>query len=118
MPAGELDSLRKKIAIIFAPASGMDGQVFSLRSPSFLLGKPGGRQQRVVVYLSPEIERLSLEKIEAIVAHEFAHTLLHAPDSLEGWFIEPEADQKVMSWGFKVTYPKIRYPRSGENGGM
>jgi hypothetical protein len=114
MPAGELYSLREKIAIIFAPASGMNGQVFPLRSPSVLLGGSEGSQQRVVVYLSPEIERLSLGKIEAIVAHEFAHALLHAPDSLEGWFIEPEADQKVRSWGFKVTYPKVRYPRSKE----
>jgi hypothetical protein len=114
MPAGELDSLREKMAIIFAPASGMNGQVFPLRSPSVLIDGPEESQQRVVVYLSPEVERLSLKKIEAIVAHEFAHALLHAPDSLEGWFIEPEADQKVRSWGFKITYPKVRYHDSKE----
>jgi hypothetical protein len=114
MPAGELESLREKVAIIFAPAPGMDGQVFPLRGPSVLLGGPEASQRRVVVYLSPEIERLSLKKVEAIVAHEFAHALLHAPDSLEGWFIEPEADQKVRSWGFKVTYPEVRYPDSKE----
>ena len=116
MPAGELESLREKMAIIFAPASGMNGQVFPLRGPSVLLDGPEESQQRVVVYLSPEIEKLSLKKVEAIVAHEFAHALLHAPDSLEGWFIEPEADQKVRSWGFKVTYPKVLYPDSKEKG--
>jgi hypothetical protein len=114
MPAGELESLREKVAIIFAPAPGMDGQVFPLRSPSVLPDGPEASHRRVVVYLSPEIERLSLKKVEVIVAHEFAHALLHAPDSLEGWFIEPEADQKVRSWGFKVTYPEVRYPDSKE----
>jgi hypothetical protein len=116
LPASELESLREKVAIIFAPAPGMNGQVFPLRCPPFSLGEPEENRQRVVVFLSPEIERLSQEKIEATVAHEFAHALLHAPDSLEGWFIEPEADQKVRSWGFKGTYPKVTYPGSKEKG--
>ena len=114
MPAGELESLREKLAIIFAPAPGMSGQVFPVRNPSVLFSEPGDCQRRVVVYLSPEIERHSLKRIETIVAHEFAHALLHAPSTLEGWFIEPEADQKVRSWGFKVAYPKVRYPDNKE----
>jgi hypothetical protein len=107
MPADELECLKDRVSIIFAPAPGMDGQVFPLKGPL----NPTGRQEKdrerpVLVYLSPEIERLSQERIESIVAHEFAHALLHAPAALEGWFIEQEADRKVKSWGFKIAYPE------------
>jgi len=103
------------VSIIFAPASGMSGQVLSLKRSSAIGSGPGKkRQQRVLVYLSPEIERLSQGRVESIVAHEFAHALLHAPSTLEGWFIEPEADQKVRSWGFKMAYPEVRCPNSKE----
>ena len=106
MPADELECLKDKVSIIFAPAPGMDGQVFPLKgslNPTSQQEK--NKKQQALVYLSPEIERLSQKRIESIVAHEFAHALLHAPAALEGWFIEQEADQKVRSWGFKVAYP-------------
>ncbi len=106
MPADELECLKDKVSIIFAPVPGMDGQVFSLKEAPLSSNEPVKRRRRqVLVYLSPEIERLSQRRIESIVAHEFAHALLHAPAALEGWFIEQEADQKVRSWGFKVAYP-------------
>lgn len=106
MPADELECLKEKVSIIFAPAPGMDGQVFPLEEPLTSSRQPEKAKKRhVLVYLSPEIERLSQRRIESIVAHEFAHTLLHAPAALEGWFIEQEADRKVKSWGFRVAYP-------------
>ena len=111
MPADELESLKNKVLIIFAPAPGMDGQVLPLKGKSASISEQEeSQQQRVLVYLSPEIERYSQRRIESIVAHEFAHALLHAPSALEGWFIEPEADQKVQSWGFKAAYPEDQYP--------
>jgi len=107
MSPDELDSLKDKVSVIFAPAPGMNGQVLTLgKSPA--AGEPGKR--RVLVYLSPEIERLHQGQVESVVAHEFAHALLHAPSTLEGWFIEQEADQKVRDWGFKVVYPEIPRP--------
>jgi hypothetical protein len=106
MTADELKSLKDKVSIILAPAPGIVGQVFSCQGSSAATGAQAeNQQQRVLVYLSPRIERLSQMRIESIVAHEFAHALLHAPDALEGWFIEQQADQKVRSWGFKVAYP-------------
>ncbi len=106
MPADELESFKSKVAIIFAPAPGMDGQVFSLKeSLTSTSQQEKNKKQQALVYLSPEIERLSQRRIESIVAHEFAHALLHAPAGLEGWFIEQEADRKVKSWGFRVAYP-------------
>jgi len=106
MSADELESLKTKVSIIFAPAPGMDGQVYPLKGSSTSVSEQEeSQQERVVVYLSPDIERRSQRRIESIVAHEFAHALLHAPSALEGWFIEPEADQKVQSWGFKAAYP-------------
>lgn len=111
MPAGELECLKDKVSIIFAPATGMDGQVFPLEAPLTPSRQPKKAKKRhVLVYLSPEIERLSQRRIESIVAHEFAHALLHAPAALEGWFIEQEADQKVRSWGFRVAYPEFQNP--------
>lgn len=106
MPADELECIKDKVSIIFAPAPGMDGQVFPIEKSLTSTSQQGKNEQRqALVYLSPEIERLSQRRIESIVAHEFAHALLHAPAALEGWFIEQEADQKVRSWGFKVAYP-------------
>ena len=106
MPAEEPERLKDKIALIFAPAPGMDGQVFPLKEPLTPTSQsPRIKQRQALVYLSPEIERLSQKRIESIVAHEFAHALLHAPATLEGWFIEQEADRKVRSWGFRVAYP-------------
>jgi hypothetical protein len=108
MTADELKSLKDKVSIVFAPASGIVGQVFLCQRSSATSGQAENQQQRVLVYLSPRIERLSQRRIESIVAHEFAHALLHAPSGLEGWFIEQQADQKVQSWGFKVAYPDIQ----------
>jgi len=104
MSADELKSLKDKVSIIFAPAPGIVGQVFPCRGSTATSGQ-AGNQQLILVYLSPRIEHLSQKRIESIVAHEFAHALLHAPGALEGWFIEQQADQKVRSWGFKVAYP-------------
>ena len=106
MSPAELASLKDKVSVIFAPAPGMNGQVLPLGKSS--AGEPVKR--RVLVYLSPEIERLGQRQVESVVAHEFAHALLHAPSTLEGWFIEQEADQKVRAWGFKVVYPEIPRP--------
>lgn len=106
MTADELKSLKDKVSIILAPAPGIVGQVFLCKRPSTATSEQAeNQQQRVLVYLSPRIERFSQMRIESIVAHEFAHALLHAPSALEGWFIEQQADQKVRSWGFKVAYP-------------
>lgn len=106
MTADELKSLKDKVSIILAPAPGIVGQVFLCQGSSAATGAQAeNQQQRVLVYLSSRIERFSQRRIESIVAHEFAHALLHAPDALEGWFIEQQADQKVRSWGFKVAYP-------------
>ena len=111
MSAAELDSLKNKVALIFAPAPGMSGQVLHLGKASAVAGEPGKpRERRVLVYLSPEIERLKQGQVESVVAHEFAHALLHAPSTLEGWFIEQEADQKARAWGFEVVYPEIPRP--------
>ena len=111
MPVDELECLKDKVSIIFAPAPGMDGQVFPLKeSFTSTSQQQKNKQQQALVYLSPEIERLSKRRIESIVAHEFAHALLHAPAALEGWFIEQEADQKVRSWGFRVAYPEFQNP--------
>ena len=108
MPADELQSLKDKVSIILAPAPGIVGQVFPCQGSSASTGEQAENQQRVLVYLSPAIERFSQRRIESIVAHEFAHALLHAPSALEGWFIEQQADKKVQSWGFKVAYPDIQ----------
>jgi len=107
IPADELKSLKDKVSIILAPAPGIVGQVFSCQGSASTSGQ-AGNQQRVLVYLSPAIERFSQRRIESVVAHEFAHALLHAPSALEGWFIEQQADKKVQSWGFKVVYPDIQ----------
>ena len=110
IPTDELRSLKNKVSVIFAPALSIDGQVFSLKKPSASTNEQKQKEQeRVLIYLSPEIKHRSQKRIESIVAHEFAHALLHAPNALEGWFIKQEADQKVHSWGFKVAYPKERY---------
>jgi hypothetical protein len=107
MSADELKFLKDKVSIILAPAPGIVGQVFSCRV-SASTSQHAENQQRVLVYLSPAIERFSQRRVESIVAHEFAHALLHAPSALEGWFIEQQADKKVQSWGFKVAYPDIQ----------
>ena len=118
MSVDEVESLKNRVLTIFTPALGMDGQVLSLKARSASTGEQEESQQQwVLIYLSPEIERYSQRRIESIVAHEFAHALLHAPSALEGWFIEPEADQKVQSWGFKAAYPETRYFANREKRG-
>ena len=109
MPADELQSLRDKVSIIFAPAPDIDGEVFHCSPSHPISNQKGSQQRRVLVYLSPKIERYSQGRIESIIAHEFAHALLHAPDALDKWWIEQESDQKVQSWGFKAAYPKTQH---------
>lgn len=68
MTADELKSLKDKVSIIFAPAPGIVGQVFLCqRSSAATSGQAENQQQRVLVYLSPRIERLSQRRIESIV---------------------------------------------------
>lgn len=58
-----------------------------------------------MVYLSLGLEQISQRQVESVVAHDFTHAVIHAPNALEGWFIEQEANQKIRPWGLDMIYP-------------
>jgi len=107
MSSDELDTLRDKTSIIFAPAVGKHGEVCPF-VPIPLVN--GVKTHTVMVYLSPEVERHSQEYVQSVVAHEFAHVLLHPFDSSASPSIERQADEKVREWGFKPAYHYGDYP--------
>lgn len=62
-----------------------------------------------MVYLSPEIECRSQGYVQSVVAHEFAHVLLHTSDAPLPPSIEQEVDERVLLWGFKPAYNVKEY---------
>lgn len=101
MSSNELDTLQERISIIFAPAVGKHGEVYPFAPTA----------HQVMVYLSPELERHNQEYVQSIVAHEFAHVLLHEFDGPHSPSIEREADEKVRLWGFRPAYHDEEYPK-------
>lgn len=108
MSHDEIETLEEKVCIIFAPAPSKHGEVF----PFVLHASPPNVAEgdTVMVYLSPEIEKRSQKYVESVVAHEFAHVLLHPFDDTHPPSIEREADEKVQEWGFKPAYDAKDYP--------
>ena len=106
----EIETLRERISITFAPAPGMHGEIYPFADPP----RTDSPQKTVMVYLSPEIERHNQTYVDSLVAHEFAHVLLHRFDSPSPPSIEREADSKVKHWGFKPAYRAEGYPESRE----
>ncbi len=103
MTGEELEALLAKVSIIFAPDPVKHGEVMPF------LGS-AGEEKLVIVYLSPAIERRAQRYVNSVVAHEFAHVLLHmsyvhTPRSRS---VEREADGKVLEWGFDPGYSE--YP--------
>ena len=107
MSSDELDTLQERTSIIFAPAVGKHGEVYPF-APVPLVN--GVQTHTVMVYLSPEVERRSQEYVQSVVAHEFAHVLLHPFDGSASPSIERQADEKVREWGFKPAYHDGDYP--------
>ena len=102
----EIETLRERISMTFAPAPGKHGEVY----PFVYHLRTHSQQSTVMVYLSPEIERRSQTYVDSVVAHEFAHVLLHTFDGPAPPSIEREADLKVEHWGFKPAYGAEGYP--------
>lgn len=107
MSSDELDTLQDRTSIIFAPAVGKHAEVYPF-VPIPLVNDV--QTHTVMVYLSPEVERRSQEYVQLVVAHEFAHVLLHPFDGSASPSIERQADEKVREWGFKPAYHDGDYP--------
>lgn len=112
MSPEEIDTLEERVSTIFAPALGKDGEVYPwtniirMNPPEEL---PAGVEYEppslsVMVYLAPRLEQRSQKYIESVIAHEFAHVLLHPPGKTVYGSMEWEADMKAKSWGFKPAY--------------
>ena len=133
MSEDELDLLTERVSIVFAPHPKTNGSTYPF-DPSFQFvrltqmqeailsatelppevdDRPSEQVSRMMVYLSPKIESYSQKRVDSIVAHEFAHVLLH-PWTIgnnpvkEG--IEREADAKIQEWGFGPAYKEGEYP--------
>ena len=72
MSKADLDLLLDRVHIIFAPGPGTRGTVIPFGDAWTPLAG-----YTTVVYLAPFIERYSQRRVNSIVAHEFAHVLLH-----------------------------------------
>lgn len=115
MSLDERGTLQERISVIFGPAPGKHGEVypFELTQASEHQKLPSGMEYSPVpqcmVYLSPEIEVRSQKYVDSVVAHEFAHVLLHPFGGPALPSIEREADEKVRLWGFKPAYHNGEY---------
>lgn len=110
MSLDELNTLQERISTIFAPAPGKHGEIYPFvpTQANELQELPPGMEYSpvptVMVYLSPEIESRSQHYVDSVIAHEFAHVLLHPIGGPTYASIEWEADKKVQEWGFKPVY--------------
>lgn len=102
MSDDEIETLQEGTTIIFAPAPGKYGEVYPFLAT-------GQGQGTVMVYLSPQLEPRSQQYVESVVAHEFAHILLHPLDQHHPQ-AEHEADEKAQAWGFRPAYRQEEYP--------
>jgi len=107
MSVGELDTLQGRVSIVFAPAPGKQGEIYPFLNSLISVGQ---ELHSTMVYLSPELERRNQRYVISVVAHEFAHVLLHSFDSPAAPSIEREADEKVRSWGLEPAYRDEDYP--------
>ncbi len=112
----ELEELLAKIGIVFAPAPGKHGEVYPFVRTFAAGSHVEVEMEEVLVYLSPEIERRSQAYVTSVVAHEFAHVLLHPQhphaDLPSGdRNAEREADAKIVDWGFAPAYKEDEYLR-------
>lgn len=110
----ELETLTEKVTIVFAPSPYIDGEVLPLfasaATPKTVPELPAGvswdnaeDRKTCFVYLAPHLERKSQPYVDSVVAHEFAHVLLH-PFQGPSAGIEAEADAKIQRWGFEPAY--------------
>jgi hypothetical protein len=88
-------------AIVFAPSPHKWGESFPWFSPVSTKESLGA-----FIYLSPELESLSQQKVNSTVAHEFAHIMLghHDSSATDGdESKESEADLLISKWGYRPT---------------
>ena len=90
--------------LVFAPDPGKSGETKPRYSPPSRVGIKG-----VFVYLSPDLETEDQPRVDSIVAHEFAHVILHPFESASPPSIEREADRKIGDWGFAPAYTEELY---------
>ena len=108
LPSDDRDTLLRGISFIFAPPWSFLG--YADNSDTFAEKQVGTDVKQCVVYLAPHLERRRQDYVEATVAHEFAHVVLHHPFGERPRTIEREADEKIKAWGYKPVYKIDGYP--------
>jgi len=110
VPAAVLDKLAERKIILFAPMPAIRGEVMPITT----------LKDTVLIYLSPKLESNSQRRVDATVAHEFAHVFLgnynwDHPDrkTPQGWKgeyreipVEKALHELLEEWGFEKPRKK------------
>ena len=106
IPPDEREILFDRISFIFAPKPSSMGFVCPAKAVN------DRDEERIMVYLAPQLERLSQKYVDQTVAHEFAHVMLGHPIKNRSLSNEREADNKIRAWGLSPAYKPEQYPDS------
>ena len=98
IPSDEREILFDSVSFIFAPEPSIEGSAYPVKE----IADPG--DERMMVYLAPQLERLSQKHVDQTVAHEFAHVVLGHSIKHGSPSNEREADNKIQTWGFSPAY--------------
>ena len=63
-----------------------------------------------MLYYPGFLEDEPQDRVDAVVAHELAHVLLHAHAADRTPSKEREADEKIITWGYEPAYEEGKYP--------
>jgi hypothetical protein len=94
MPAADRARLPASM-IVFAPPETNFGEVFP-----WYVAADAPEERGVFVYLSPHLEGMAQDRVNYVVAHEFAHAILHQFHETPDKNLESEADELALTWGF------------------
>jgi len=107
IPEDELERIPPFTAV-FAPSAETLGLVNGWFHPA------GQERSGVMIYLSPRLEKMPQSRVDSIVAHEFAHSILRhqdgesfpldkAPKYSRDLPSEIAADKLIEQWGYTPT---------------
>jgi hypothetical protein len=97
LPKKDLRELRRRRILLFAPGKSFNGMTLDLAADD---------EERLLIYLSPDLLDRPVDQIRNTIAHELAHAVLkhseqpHPNARIVGEVQERQADEMAALWGF------------------
>lgn len=107
VPKREIRKLIDRHILIFAPGKNFNGLCLDLRAYE---------EDRVFIYLSPDLTKRPADQVRHTIAHELAHAVLrHSEEpspnaAMIGELQERQADELAARWGFPKPVEEATVP--------